>query len=88
MRKSEAVKIFAYIPIFLLFTGCTKSPSKVVFGAIFPDWIFCILFGLIGTAIVHSFIRNKQIIESFKPLPLSYLSLTVIVSSLLWFLFF
>jgi len=72
----------------LWLTGCSFSPSIPVFGAAFPDWLFCIAGGLLVTGCVHVLLTKQGWQAYVAPQLLSYAALTLIFSVIIWFLFF
>lgn len=42
-----------------LLTGCNFSPAIPVIGAYYPDWLFCLIGGVILTLITRKFILHK-----------------------------
>jgi len=60
------------------------SPSLVLFGASFPDWLFCIVAGVMGTATIHSLMGKYGVRERLAPLALSYPALAALLAMLLW----
>lgn len=72
----------------LLLNGCTFAPSINVLGAYFPDWMFCIIAGVILTAIINV-IQSKMKLERWlKPVALTYPVLTTLFSLAVWLIFF
>ena len=73
-----------------LLGGCATAPSIGVLGAYFPDWLFCIVGAIAGTALVHAALRaTGRVRPSGTPfLPLAYGALTVILALTGWLIFF
>jgi len=74
-----------YTPVLLL-TGCSLSPSISVIGAYYPDWLFCIIAGVIVTLIARRFILKRHVQPGFPALV--YTSLFALFSMLCWLVFF
>ncbi|MGL4668515.1 MAG: YtcA family lipoprotein [Saezia sp.] len=72
----------------LFLCGCASAPTIELFGAYFPDWIFCIAGGVLGTILVHIFLGIFAKRELLSPLALSYSALTALFSILIWFISF
>lgn len=72
----------------LALSGCRMAPSIVLFGAAFPDWLFCMAGGVIATIVVHLVLSAKKRVALLEPLPLSYPGLTAIFAVLIWLLVF
>lgn len=60
------------------------SPSLVLFGAAFPDWLFCIAGGILATTAIHLVLGRFDVGERLSPLALSYPALTGMLAMLLW----
>ena len=71
-----------------LLTGCAHAPSLVVFGASFPDWLFCITGGVIATTVVHVLRSDRKRLAWLDPVGLSYPMLSALFSLLVWLIFF
>ena len=71
----------------LLLTGCSLSPSIPVIGAYYPDWLFCILAGVILTLITCPVIVSKTGSTLAFPAVI-YTALFVLYSMLFWLVFF
>lgn len=72
----------------LLLSGCTFAPSINVLGAYFPDWMFCIIAGVILTVIVHVLQGKLKLERALEPLALTYPALTTIFTLAFWLIFF
>ncbi|MEO6053946.1 MAG: YtcA family lipoprotein [Chthoniobacterales bacterium] len=66
--------------------GC--DPQFNISGAYFPDWLACILAGLIGTWLCHEVMVRTGIAPHFRPAILVYPCLFITISCALWLLFF
>jgi hypothetical protein len=65
-----------------------RIPSIDVFGSYFPAWLICLLFGVVLTVIASSAGRLIDIRPPGLWSPLLCVSLILIFSVSLWFLFF
>ncbi|RDK11440.1 hypothetical protein DN412_03485 [Cupriavidus lacunae] len=85
MRRLAAV----LLPWTLL-SGCATAPSIGVLGAYFPDWLFCIVGAIVGTALVHTALRAAGRLPQpgELTLPLAYSALTAILALSGWLVFF
>lgn len=72
----------------LLLAGCTPAPAMVVFGASFPDWLFCICGGVVGMVFIHTTLRTLEKRSWLVPQCLTYPALTALISMLIWLLVF
>ena len=79
-----AALLLAALPL----AGCRMAPSIVLFGAGFPDWLFCMAGGVIATVAVHLSLAASKRVAVLEPLPLSYPALTAIFAVLIWLLVF
>jgi YtcA family len=78
-----------FVPIFAaaaLFAGC--DPVVNIAGANFPAWLFCATCGLIMTAVIRPLFVVTGIEAYLWPLPIVYLSLTVVLGCIVWLIFF
>ncbi|WP_432219310.1 YtcA family lipoprotein [Pseudomonas kribbensis] len=87
MPSFDPVRL-ALIPVVLLLSGCSTSPSLVLFGAAFPDWLFCIVGGVLATTAIHVILGRYSLRERISPLALSYPALTGLLAMLLWLVVF
>ena len=71
-----------------LLTGCTLSPSINVVGAYFPDWLFCIVAGVVLTVVIHVVVSRKSLEPWLAPAALTYPALTTLFSLAVWLIFF
>ncbi|AVR84667.1 hypothetical protein C8257_23000 [Pseudomonas aeruginosa] len=72
----------------ILLGGCSMSPSLALFGAAFPDWLFCIIGGVVGIALIHALLSRSDRHRRLEPLALSYPLLTTLLAMSLWLVFF
>lgn len=97
MRQSSFAKVgmpsfdpvrLALILVVLLLSGCSTSPSLVLFGAAFPDWLFCMVGGVVAITAIHVTLGKYSLRERIAPLALSYPALTGLLAMLLWLVVF
>jgi uncharacterized membrane protein len=72
----------------LLLGGCAFAPSIPVFGAAFPDWLFCIAGGVAGTVVVHLALSRRGEGSALAPLAISYPALSALLAIAAWLIFF
>jgi uncharacterized membrane protein len=74
----------------LLLGGCSYSPSIIVLGAYFPDWMFCIVGSVILIACIHGLIRLTGLDDRLgrQWLSFSYVALAVVLALCGWLIFF
>ena len=70
----------------LLLAGC--DPVVNIAGANFPSWLFCAICGAILTAVIRPIFVVTRIEAYLWPLPIVYLSLTVLMGCVVWIIFF
>ena len=75
------------LPLVLL-SGCTFSPAIPVIGAYYPDWLFCIIGGVLLTLIVRRFLIRTNSVPHLGFPGLIYTALFALFSMLLWLAFF
>jgi hypothetical protein len=73
-----------------LLCGCTNVPSIGVFGAFFPDWMFCIVGAIVVTTIIHQVLAATGWLERAGKISIafSYLALTALLAFSAWLLLF
>ena len=82
------MKNSVYSVIGVLLSGCAFAPSVNLFGASFPDWLFCLVGALLTTVVIHVVLSKRHSIARLHPLSLSYPSLTTLFALLFWLGFF
>ncbi|MFG7960910.1 YtcA family lipoprotein [Pseudomonas aeruginosa] len=78
----------ALLLVSALLGGCSMPPSLVLFGAAFPDWLFCIVGGVIGMVLLHALLYRHDRRQRLAPLALSYPLITALLAMSLWLAFF
>jgi hypothetical protein len=64
------------------------GPQINVVGSLFPSWMLCATIGIVVTLIARRVLVHAGIDPFVTPRPLVYLSLTVLVTLVLWVAFF
>ena len=64
------------------------GPQINVVGSLFPSWMLCATIGVVATLITRRVLVHTGIEPYVSPRPLVYLSLTVLVTLVLWVAFF
>ncbi|MGN7741541.1 YtcA family lipoprotein [Pseudomonas sp. 22526] len=72
----------------VLLGGCSMPPSLVLFGAAFPDWLFCVAGGVIGMVLIHMLLGRYDMRQQLGPLALSYPMITALLAVSLWLVLF
>jgi len=70
----------------LLIAGC--DPVVNIAGANFPSWLFCAICGAILTAAIRPVFVVTRVEAYLWPLPVVYLSLTILMGCIVWLIFF
>ncbi len=72
----------------LLLGGCSLAPSINVLGAYFPDWLFCIVAGVILTVIAYALLQRSRYCGRIGSVAVVYPALATLLSLVVWLLFF
>jgi drug/metabolite transporter (DMT)-like permease len=78
------VGVAAAIPM----TGCSRSPSLSVLGAYFPDWLFCIVAGVVLAIVCYVVLQRLQIGDRLGPAALLYPSFVTFFALVVWLIVF
>lgn len=70
----------------LVLAGC--DPVVNIAGANFPSWLFCAICGAILTIAIRPIFVITQVEPYLWPLPIVYLSLTILMGCIVWLIFF
>src|ERR1700709_2457652 len=71
-----------------LVSGCTNAPSISVLGAYFPDWLFCIVAGVVLTVVIYLSLKRLRIDPPLGPPAVMYPVLAAFLSLAVWLLLF
>jgi hypothetical protein len=72
----------------VLVSGCARSPSIGVLGAYFPDWLFCIVAGVVLTVVIHLIVKRLQAGHLMGPSAVVYPTLVTFLSLVVWLMLF
>lgn len=72
----------------LLMSGCANAPSINVLGAYFPDWLFCIVAGVLLAIVVYRILQHRQRGALLGPPVVVYPSLVTLFSLVFWLAIF
>jgi hypothetical protein len=64
------------------------GPQINVVGSLFPSWMLCATIGLLVTLVARRVLIHAGIDAYVSPRPLVYVSLTVLVTLVLWVAYF
>ena len=77
---------FALLIAAFVFAGC--DPVIDIAGANFPAWLFCAICGSILTLAIRPVFVVTRLETYLWPLPIVYLSLAILLSCIVWLIFF
>jgi hypothetical protein len=69
-------------------SGCAKAPSVNVLGAYFPDWLCCIVAGVLLTVVVYLVLQRAQRGQWLGPSVVVYPTLVTFCSLAVWLILF
>lgn len=69
-------------------TGCSGSPSIGVLGAYFPDWLFCIVAGVVLTVVLYLILKRLQVDHVLWPSAVVFPTLVTFLSLAVWLMLF
>jgi len=69
-------------------TGCSRAPSVDILGSFFPIWMVCGSVGVILAFLIRKLLVRLRLESHVGPVALFYPSLVVLVTCLLWLMFF
>jgi hypothetical protein len=72
--------------VLLTMTGC--DPQINIAGAYFPAWLACSLGGLILFWVIHLAFLKFGLLPHLFPLPIVYAALIILLTCILWLIFF
>ncbi len=88
-RRQGSVRTIGTVVISgLLEAGCAYSPSVNVLGAYFPDWLFCIVAGVVLTVAVYQVLARLPGSYRFGPSAVVYPTLVTFLALIAWLIFF
>ncbi|WNC89162.1 YtcA family lipoprotein [Paraburkholderia sp. FT54] len=83
-KRAIGVAMIAAIPM----SGCTNSPSISVLGAYFPDWLFCIVAGVVLTVVIYLILNRLQADHLMGPSAVVYPTLVAFLALAVWLMLF
>ncbi|HEX3635141.1 MAG TPA: YtcA family lipoprotein [Paraburkholderia sp.] len=81
---TATIAAIAAIPM----SGCTGSPSIGVLGAYFPDWLFCIVAGVVLTVVIYLILKRLQADHLLGPAAVVYPTLVTLLALAAWLTLF
>lgn len=85
MRRKPPACLFA---LCLLCSGCDHAPSIDIIGSFFPVWMLCLSIAVVLAFVVRHFLVRFKLDSEVGPVALFYPSVVVLLTSLLWLIFF
>jgi hypothetical protein len=74
--------------ICLLSAGCGRAPSVDIIGSFFPVWMVCLTIAIVLASILRLVLLRYQFESEIGPVALFYPSVVILLSCLLWLIFF
>lgn len=71
-----------------LVSGCASSPSIGVLGAYFPDWLFCIVAGVVLTVVIYLLVKRLRAGHLMGPAAVVYPTLVAFLALAVWLILF
>ena len=71
-----------------LCAGCGRAPAFDVIGSFFPAWIVCITVAVVLAFVVRVLLLRWKFEQEVGPVALFYPSVVVLLSCVLWLIFF
>jgi hypothetical protein len=72
----------------LLCSGCGRAPSIDILGSFFPVWMICLTIAIAVTFVVRYVLLRYRMESEVGPLALFYPCVVLLVTCLLWLIFF
>jgi hypothetical protein len=76
------------LAVCLLCSGCNHAPSIDIIGSFFPVWMLCLSIAVVLTFVVRHFLVRFNLDSEVGPVALFYPSVVILLTSLLWLIFF
>ena len=88
-RKTHpSERLFVLAMASFCLTGCAPAPSIVLFGAAFPDWLWCTGMGVLGMTLLHLVSVRTGKKAWLAPAVVVYPCVTALIAMLTWLLVF
>jgi len=85
IRRTRSAYLLA---LCLLCSGCDHAPSIDIIGSFFPVWMLCLSIAVVLAFVVRYFLVRFKLDSEIGPVALFYPSVVVLLTSLLWLIFF
>ena len=84
----QTAELLPILSLSLICTGCGRAPSVDIIGSFFPVWMVCLAIAVILTFVVRYLLLRYKIEHDVGPLALFYPSSVILLTSLLWLIFY
>ena len=72
----------------ILCSGCGRAPSVDILGSFFPVWMICLTIAIVAAFAVRYVLLRYRMESEVGPLALFYPCVVLLVTCLLWLIFF
>jgi hypothetical protein len=72
----------------LMCIGCGRAPAVDVIGSFFPAWMLCLILSIVFASLLRLLLLRRQLEPAVEPIVLFYPCVVLLVSCLLWLIFF
>jgi hypothetical protein len=86
MNRTTAISLG--IGVALICSGCARAPAVDVIGSFFPVWMVCLIVSIVLASLLRLFLLRRQLEPVVEPVALFYPSVVLLLSCLLWLIFF
>ncbi|RSL16540.1 YtcA family uncharacterized protein [Edaphobacter aggregans] len=87
-KNAPGTKPLWLATICLLCSGCGRAPSVDVLGSFFPVWMVCLTIAIILACGLRLVLLRYRLESEIGPVALFYPSVVILLTSLLWLIFF
>lgn len=87
-RIRQAVFALSMPGASLFLNGCSRAPSIDIIGSFFPVWMVCLTIAVFLAFGVRYLLLRYKIEQEVGPLALFYPSVVILLTCLMWLIFF
>ena len=87
MKRTVAYSL-SLAGICLLCSGCGQAPAIDVIGSFFPAWMVCLIVSIVLASLLRLLLLRRQLEPAVEPVALFYPCVVILVSCLLWLIFY
>ncbi len=88
MMNRTPARFFVIGVVCLLCSGCARAPAIDVIGSFFPVWMLCLIIAIVLASVLRLFLVRRQLEPAIEPVALFYPAVVLLLSCLLWLIFF